>query len=314
MLFFISLLIGVHSSLNIIEYPVSTFKNLFSLESEAIEIFTFYRLPRTLAIVLSAGSLSISGLLMQSIGRNKFLSPTTSGTTNFTQLGLLFVLLYFPSFTLIPKFIFAFMFSLLGTLLFIAILNKIKVNNLIYVPLIGMLFGGIISAVVTFVANVTATTQWVQALNVGSYTMIVKGNYELLYLVLIPFIIAIIYSTKFNIVSLGEDFSTNLGVNYKKTVFVGLIIISVIVSTTYIVVGPIPFLGLIIPNIMTLFYGDNIKKNLFDLSLLGINFVLFSDILGRVINYPLEIPISLIAGVIGSAVFLFLLMRRVKNG
>jgi len=75
-------------------------------------------------------------------------------------------------------------------------------------------------------------------------------------------------------------------------------------------IGTIPFLGLIIPNIVSIFNGDNLKKNLSHTALLGAVFVLFCDILGRIVIFPYEIPIGLTVGVLGSGIFLYLLMRR----
>src|SRR5690606_4237545 len=109
------------------------------------------------------------------------------------------------------------------------------------------------------------------------------------------------YAHRFNIVSLGKDFSTNLGINYQRVIVIGLILISVITASTFIVVGPLPFLGLIIPNIVSIYYGDQIKKNLFDLMILGSIFVLICDILARTLIFILtgasyELAVGFIMG------------------
>lgn len=108
---------------------------------------------------------------------------------------------------------------------------------------------------------------------------------------------------------MGEDFSKNLGLNYNKIINLGLIIVSLISSVVVITVGKIPFLGLIIPNIVSIYKGDNLKNSLYDTALLGAVFLLSCDILGRIILYPYEISIGLVVGVIGSAIFLYLLIR-----
>jgi iron complex transport system permease protein len=109
---------------------------------------------------------------------------------------------------------------------------------------------------------------------------------------------------------MGEEFSINLGLPYKQIVNIGLVIVSAVTSIIILTVGMIPFLGLIIPNIVSIYQGDHLKKNLPHTALLGAVFVLFCDILGRVIIFPYEIPIGLTVGVIGSGVFLYLLFRR----
>ncbi|MNZ63975.1 Iron-uptake system permease protein FeuB [compost metagenome] len=118
------------------------------------------------------------------------------------------------------------------------------------------------------------------------------------------------YANKFTIAGLGEDFATNLGLNHKLVVNIGLVIVALISVVVILTVGVIPFLGLIIPNIVTIYLGDNLKKTLSHTAVLGAIFVLVCDIIGRIIIYPYEVPISLTVGVIGSVIFLYLLTRR----
>ncbi len=73
----------------------------------------------------------------------------------------------------------------------------------------------------------------------------------------------------FTIAGLGEDFSTNLGLNHKRVVNIGLIIVALVSSVVLLTVGMIPFLGLIIPNIVSLYRGDNLKNSLTHTALLG---------------------------------------------
>jgi len=75
-------------------------------------------------------------------------------------------------------------------------------------------------------------------------------------------------------------------------------------------VGAIPFLGLIVPNIVTLMLGDNLRRVLPTTALAGAALVVFCDILGRWLIFPYEIAVGTIVGVIGSAIFLVLIMRR----
>ncbi len=108
---------------------------------------------------------------------------------------------------------------------------------------------------------------------------------------------------------MGEDFATSLGLNYQLVINIGVIIVALISSLVIITIGKIPFLGLIIPNIVTIFKGDNMRENIGYTALFGAVFLLACDILGRLIIYPYEVSISLTVGVIGSAIFLYLLLR-----
>jgi len=270
------------------------------------------RVPRTISIVLTAVGLSISGLILQTISKNKFISPSVVGVTDSAQLGILIAYLAFGTLSMTFKLSFAFLFAVLGSFVFISILQRIKFKNDIYVPLIGMMFGSIVSAIVSFIAYQFQATQFVDTLGLGSFTTKIAGNYELLYVTIIPIILAFIYMVQFNIVGLGEDFAKNLGVNYKRTMIIGLVVISMVTAAIFVVVGNIPFIGLVVPNLVSIYYGDNVKKTAWDVVLFGSVFVLLADIISRVIIFPYEIPASLTMGVIGSMVFLYLIYRRVK--
>jgi iron complex transport system permease protein len=118
---------------------------------------------------------------------------------------------------------------------------------------------------------------------------------------------------KFSIVALGEDLAKNLGVRYERVMIIGLIVVSLISASTFIVVGPLPFIGLIIPNIVSLFYGDNFKKNIIDMALFGSIFVMVNDIISRILIPNGEVAISFTMGITGAVIFLYLIFRRVKH-
>ncbi|GGH75800.1 iron complex transport system permease protein [Pullulanibacillus pueri] len=268
------------------------------------------RFPRLMSILISGMSISICGLIMQQLTRNKFVSPTTAGTMDSARFGVLMALLLFPSAGMLEKMGVAFACALLGTFIFMNILSRMKFKNTIFIPLVGMMFGNIVSSITTFFALkynlVQSISSWLQ----GDFSMVIQGRYELLYISIPMIIIAYIFANRFTLAGMGEDFSTNLGLNYKAIVGIGLVIVALVSSVVVLTVGTLPFLGLIVPNIVTIFYGDNLRKSLLPTALLGAVFVLFCDILSRVIIYPYEVSISLTIGIIGSVIFLYLLMRR----
>lgn len=288
--------------------------NIFSLTEEQAEVLIISRIPRLLSIVIAGASMSITGLIMQQLSKNKFVSPTTAGTLDSARLGILVSMMLFTSAGLFQKMILSFAFALLGTFVFMKILEKVKFKDAIFIPLVGIMFGNIISSVSTFFAYrydlIQNMSSWMQ----GDFSMIMSGNYELIFVSLPILIVAYLFANKFTIAGMGEDFSKNLGLNYRKVVNLGLAIVALATASVVLSVGVIPFLGLIIPNIVTIYQGDHLKNNLPHTALLGAVFVLVCDILGRVIIYPYEIPISLMVGVIGSGVFIYLLIRRRKYG
>lgn len=284
--------------------------DVFRLSQDQLHVLLISRFPRLFSIWMAGISMGVVGLIMQQLTRNKFVSPTTGGTDDSARLGILVSLMLFTGATPMQKMLVAFAFALLGTFVFMKILDKVKYKDTIFIPLVGLMFGGIVTSFSTFIAYkydlVQNLSSWLQ----GNFALTMKGRYELLYISIPVVLIAYLYANRFTIAGMGEEFSVNLGLNYKQVVNLGLIIVALASSVVMLTVGTIPFLGLIIPNIVTLYNGDHLKKNLPHTALLGAVFVLFCDILGRVIIYPFEIPIGLTVGVLGSAIFLYLLLRR----
>lgn len=144
--------------------------------------------------------------------------------------------------------------------------------------------------------------------------MVMKGRYEIVYLVVPLMILAVVFANHFNIVGMGKDFSRNLGVHYHVVLFAGLTIVAMITASVVVVVGSISYIGLIVPNVVAMFKGDRIKGTLADTALFGAIFVLVCDMIGRVVIAPYELPIELVIGILGSILFVMLLLYRLKNG
>lgn len=286
-----------------------TLFDLLDLTDEKALILWSSRLPRLISIIIAGVSMSVCGLIMQQLTRNKFVSPTTAGTMDAARLGILVSLLLFTSASSLQKILVAFAFALAGTFLFMKILDRIKFKDTIFIPLVGLMFGNIISSISTFFAYKYDVIQNMSSWLHGDFAMIVSGRFELLYISIPLVVIAYLFADKFTIAGMGEEFAKNLGLNYKQVINVGLVIVAMVTASVVLTVGMIPFLGLIIPNIVSIYKGDHLKKSLSHTALLGAVFVLFCDIIGRIVIYPYEISISLTVGVIGSGIFIYLLMR-----
>ncbi|QUF65801.1 ABC transporter permease [Bacillus atrophaeus] len=284
--------------------------DIFHMNKEEASTLFASRLPRLISIIIAGMSLSICGLIMQQISRNKFVSPTTAGTMDWARLGILISLMLFTSASPLIKMLIAFIFALAGNFLFMKILERIKFNDTIFIPLVGLMLGNIVSSIATFIAYKYDLIQNISSWLQGDFSLIVKGRYELLFLSIPLVIIAYVFADKFTVAGMGESFSVNLGLKYKRIVNIGLIISSLITSLVILTVGMLPFLGLIIPNIVSIYRGDNLKSSLPHTALLGAVFVLLCDILGRIIIFPYEISIGLMVGIIGSGIFLYMLLRR----
>ena len=300
----ISLFIGV-DDINIID--------LLNDNKDKLMVFLISRVPRLISILVAGMGMSIAGLIMQQISKNKFVSPTTGATIDSAQLGIVICMLTIPGASIFAKTVIAFIFSLIGTFMFMKIIGKLQFKNVIFVPLVGIMFGNIIGAMTDFIAYKYDMSQNVTAWMQGDFSMIIKGNYEILYITIPMIILAYVYANRFTVAGMGEDFATNLGLNYKKVVNLGLIIVSLVTVCVVVTAGNIPYIGLIVPNIVSLYMGDNIRESIWHTGLFGAIFVLVCDIFGRVIIYPYEISIGLTVGVIGSITFLYLILRRNAN-
>ena len=283
--------------------------DLLDWDSDKTQVFLISRVPRLIAIILAGAGMSIAGLIMQSLSRNKFVSPTTAGTLDAAKLGILISMLFFSNVTYTQQIIFSFAFALVGTLVFMQILDRIKFKDVIFVPLIGIMYGNILSSVTTFLGYEADLLQNVSSWLMGSFTLVIAGRYELLYVSIPAVILAYLYANKFTVAGMGEDFAKNLGLSYKFVLNIGLILVAIIATTVVLTVGVIPFLGLIVPNIVSLYMGDNLRKIIPHTAVLGIVFLLVCDIIGRIVVHPYEIPVNVTVAVIGSAIFLILLFR-----
>lgn len=286
---------------------------LFTGNAEDVNLVLISRMPRLISIIVTGASLSVAGLIMQTITNNKFVSPSTAGTMEWCKFGVMIAILLFGGRSSLVKMGVAFICALFGTLLFMKLLTKLQFKNAIIVPLVGMMMGNVIGSITSFFAYKYDIMQNMSSWLQGNFSLIIKGRYELLYIGIPFFIIAYVYANKFTIAGMGESFSQNLGLNHKRVVMGGMVIVAFITATVVVTVGSIPFLGLIIPNIVAIYKGDNIKNTLFDIALLGSIFILICDILGRIIIYPYEISISVVVSVVGSIIFLVILFWRNKH-
>lgn len=275
-------------------------------------VFKVSRFPRTIALILAGVGLSVSGLIMQQISLNKFVSPTTAGTLDAAKLGILVGLIFFPGSSNFAQMSFAFLFTILASLVFMQMLKHIKQKSLIYIPLLGIMFGNVLAAIGTFFGYRFDIIQNMETWLIGDFSKVLQGNYELIYISLPAVILTYLYANKLTALGLGEETAKSLGLKYNTLVFIGLISISLTVSAVMITAGAIPFLGLIVPNIISLFYGDNLKKSLPYSALLGATLLLLCDIVSRLLIYPFEIPIGLTISIIGGIIFLVLIRKRIR--
>lgn len=291
---------------------ISLFTGVYDLrgQDDGINMFFITRVPRTAALMLTGAAMSMSGLVMQLITQNRLVEPTTTGTIEWSGLGLLFVYLLFPAPTLVLRMTGAIIFSFIGTMIFFMFLNRVKLRSSLIVPIIGMMLGAVISAFSTFIGLTFQMTQNIESWFVGSFATVQIGRYEYLWLIIIVTGFIFIYADKLTLAGLGQDVATSLGVNYNRIVIIGTGLISFTVGIVTAVIGNLPFLGLIVPNIVSMYRGDNLRSNLPWVCVLGMGVITLCDIISRIIIMPFEVPVSLILGTVGSVVFIIILLRQ----
>lgn len=283
--------------------------SLFS-DSEVISLLLYSRLPRTIAIILTGATLAVAGMVLQIVLRNRFLEPNMVGATQSAALGVLLVSIYYPQAPQLTKMSCASVAALVGMTLFILLFRRLPAQRQIMIPLIGIIYGSIIEALVNFIGIETNTLQLLAVWFAGDFSAVLAGRYELLWLTGLMTIVIYVLADRLTIAGLGQNISISLGVNYVRMMWIALFTVAMITAIVVVTVGQIPFIGLVVPNIVSRLAGDRLRQNLPSVALLGANALLICDIIGRTIDPPYEVPVSMIFGIIGTIVFLYLLFKR----
>ena len=285
---------------------------LFNFSNDAWLTLTASRIPRLIALVLTGVGLSVSGVILQHIVRNKFVEPATSGGLDAAKLGILVSLTMLPNASTSSKMIFALVFCFAASLLFILIISRIKFKSAVLIPVLGLMYGSVLRSIAEFYAYRHNILQSMQGWLLGDFSRVIQGHYELIYIILPIIVLAYIYAHRFTVLGMGEDMAASLGLGYAATAALGLMLVSVTVAASVITIGAIPFVGLVIPNLVALKYGENLSRTLPIVALGGACLLLICDIFGRLVIYPFEVPIGLTAGGVGGVIFLVLIMKGVR--
>ena len=277
-------------------------------------MFEAVRIPRTVSLILSGAAMAMCGLVMQLLTQNKFVEPSTTGTTEWAGLGLLFVIYFVPAATVLDRMIGAVVFSFIGTMVFFLFLRRVTLRSSLIVPIIGIMLGAVVSSISSFFALQFDMLQQLGTWFAGSFNTVFRGQYEVLWIVVIVVIAVFFFADRLTVAGLGEEIATNVGLNYNRMVLIGTGLIAIATGVVTVVVGSLPFLGLIVPNVVSMFRGDDLRSNLPWVCLTGIAIVTICDLISRTIIAPFEIPVSVILGIIGAVVFVIMIVRQRGRG
>jgi iron complex transport system permease protein len=190
--------------------------DLRSEEGRGIEFLWLTRIPRTAALVLAGASLALAGLVMQLMTQNRFVEPSTVGTTEWAGLGLLLTYAFWPTASVMLKMAVAIVFAFIGTMIFFTFLRRVTLKSSLIVPIVGIMFGAVIGAVSTFLALQLDLLQVVGAWFQGRFGGVETGRYEPLYIVAVVAIVIFIIADRFTVAGLGKEVATNVGLNYER--------------------------------------------------------------------------------------------------
>lgn len=295
---------------------ISLFTGVYDIfgGADGAQMFQITRVPRTIALVLSGAAMAMCGLVMQLLTQNRFVEPTTTGTTEWAGLGLMLTVIIYPDASILARMVGAIIAAFIGTLVFFLFLRRVSLKSSLIVPIVGIMLGAVVGAISTFIAVQTDMLQSLGIWFAGSFTSILRGQYEILWVVALVVVAVFITADRFTVAGLGKEVATNIGLNYNQVILIGTILVAIATGVVTVVVGSLPFLGLIVPNIVSMIRGDDLRSNLPWVCLLGIAIVTICDLIGRVVIMPFELPVSVILGVVGAAVFVALLLRQRRRG
>lgn len=285
---------------------------LLAMEPQAWLTLTASRLPRLVAVVLVGAGLAVCGVILQQVVRNRFVEPATSGGLEAAKLGILVALTVLPDQGQGMRMAAAVAFCLIASLIHVGIVVRMQFRNVVLVPVVGLMYGAVLGALAEFWAYGHNMLQGMQGWMLGDFSKIVQGRYEAVWLILPVVGLAYVFAHRLTVMGMGEEMARGLGLGWRGMVMASLLVVSVTVAATVVTVGAIPFVGLVVPNLVALWKGDNLVRTLPFVAGGGAGLLLVCDIVGRLVIRPYEVPVGLMAGGIGGVIFLLLILQRAR--
>jgi iron complex transport system permease protein len=291
--------------------PPDAFRALFTERSGLSHQIVFnLRLPRALCGALCGACLAVSGALLQGVLRNPLASPGVIGVSSGAGFFGMLIIAAFPAYGyLIPPA--AFIGGLLATLCiyFLAWKNGINPTRMILagVAVSTFLRAGIDALMVFFPDRLVGLASFsVGGLSGATWSKV----WMLLPYALAGLLLALLLAQPLNVLLLGDEAATGLGVRVEGTRLACIATASLLAAAAVSVAGLLGFVGLIAPHVVRLLIGSDERYLLPAAALGGASLVMLCDTLGRVIAPPIEVPVGIILAVLGAPFFLYLLKRR----
>lgn len=312
---------SVHISIKDI-YKIINFK-IFSIGAQnelpsnaIIDIIWFIRLPRIILAACTGMGLAISGIVMQAIVKNPLADPYILGISSGGALGATLAIMLGIGISLGPNYvgICAFIGAFTISILVMIMANVNGRANSTKLLLSGMSLNTLCSAFSSFIIYFSKNKEGIRSISYWLMGSLAGAKWENIKLVL-PIVIftTIFFITQYrtlNLMLLGDEVSITLGKDLHRYRLIYLLIISLVIGLIVYSSGIIGFVGLIIPHIVRILFGTDHKKNILITALIGAIFLIWTDVLSRIIVSGSEIPIGIIIAMIGAPTFIYLIINK----
>lgn len=317
-LFFLDLIVGS------VSIPLKDIINIFSGEESKSSwqyiIFDF-RLPKALTAILAGTSLSIAGLLMQTMFRNPLAGPFVLGVSSGASLG---VALYIMGGSLLMSILPISSLSNTGiviaavagalTVLIMVITVGTKIKNNLTLLIVGIMFGSLTSAIVSILQyfsteeNVHKFVIW----TLGSLSTVSMDDIIIITpIILISLTACIAIQKSLNTLLLGENYARSLGINIKNLQFFIIGITGILAGTITAYTGPIAFVGIAIPHLARNLFKTSNHNVLVPTSILvGAIFMLVCDIFSQLPGNNTTLPINSVSAIFGAPIVIWIIVKR----
>ncbi|MDD5936462.1 MAG: iron ABC transporter permease [Clostridiales bacterium] len=267
------------------------------------------RIPRVLGAALAGVGLSVSGVLLQLVMNNSLAAPNIIGVNSGAGLAVLCVLVFYPSYYYAIPFS-AFFGALIASLFVYLIAHTSSVSKVTVVlagVAVSSLLNAVINAILLFFPNASID---VSSFMYGSLSGLTYSSISLPALLVIMIIILLFFlRNTYNILQLGDSLARSLGLRVNAIRFILILCSAMLAGSIVSYTGLLGFVGLIVPHIARRIVGYDAKRLIPFTAILGAFVVVASDLIGRILFIPYEIPVGIIMSFLGSPYFIYLLIR-----
>ena len=273
------------------------------------------RLPRVLLCILIGASMAISGLIMQNLTRNPLASPQILGINSGATLSVVVIMVFFPLLGYKAKILGAFLGAgVIG--LFVHVIGNVKNLSPLKITLVGISIQLFLSSITKSIMlfNESKTSDLVFWMIGGVHHAQFIHIMAILPWFILSIILTILISNSMDTLKMGDSVAISLGENVKLTKTVATIVVILLSSSSVAIAGPISFIGLITPHIISKLGGRNFRQNFILCGIYGANLLLLSDIISKLLKYPYESPVGTVTSFIGAVFYIFLANKEMKRG